>query len=123
MAGRGKRVEDNVKKHLLLIVLQLAASGNDAFWTQHNMHSGLTHPYPHESNPLARPFVRTTAGTVLYFGIGAGVKIAVPTMLRKHNHSALADAVAVGGIVDNAIGGINSVKGSSPRASNAPRQR
>lgn len=85
-------------KTALLIILQLAASGSDAYFTNRNAHG----PGFYELNPIARPFVRSQRTLAAYFATGAAVKIAVPIMLRKHHHQRLADAIAIAGIADNA---------------------
>jgi F420-0:gamma-glutamyl ligase-like protein len=84
---------------ILLIVLQLAASGSDAFFTRRN----ATRPYFHELNPVARPFVSSEIGTVGYFAGGAAVQISIPFLLRKHGHRRLAETLALTGIADNAV--------------------
>lgn len=89
-----------MKHALLLIVLQLASSGADAFYTDHI----LSRRYSWESNPIARPFVSSRSGRVAYFGGSAALKIALPIELRRHGHPKLAETAAWLGIVDNAQG-------------------
>ena len=85
-------------KTALLIALQLAASGSDAYFT----HRAINPRY-HEHNPIARPFVKTTAWQVSYFSAGAAIKITIPILLRKRHHPKLADTLAIAGIADNAV--------------------
>jgi hypothetical protein len=85
-------------KTALFILLQLAASGADAYYTNRN---AMT-PLFREHNPIARPFMGTRASRIDYFSITAAGKIAVFTLLRKR-HSRTADGIAVAGISDNAF--------------------
>lgn len=85
-------------KTALFIILQLASSGSDAYFTHRN---AMT-PRFHEYNPIARPFVGSTRGTVIYFGGGAALKIGAVCLLRKRGHQRFADALALAGIADNA---------------------
>lgn len=97
-----------MKKHLLMLALQLAASGADAYMTQRNM----SMPQHSEHNPFARTFV--SHGTPLlatYFVAQTGVKLYTVYLLRKHEHQQLADAVAVAGIADNTYGAVTSTLG------------
>lgn len=92
-------------KHvLLMIVLQLAASGADA-WTTHR---GLALGAP-ELNPLARPFVGSTGGQVVFFGGGAAMKIVVPWALRRRGHARMATVAEIVGIVDSGGAAGNNV--------------
>lgn len=88
-----------MKHALLMIVLQLASSGADAYYTHHTAAAGTRFD---EHNPIARPFVHSTGGQVGYFGVTAGLKIATPIILRRKGHPKLADVFAVGSIADNA---------------------
>lgn len=92
-------------KHVLLIILQLAAAGNDAYWTHRNTQSQWGY---RENNPIARPFVKSTSGTVLYFSITTGLQLTTPEILRKRGHNKLADVTALAGIADNASGAVYS---------------
>jgi hypothetical protein len=84
--------------HILLIVLQLAASGSDAYFT----HRNLTRPGFYEHDPIARPFVRDTPHLVGYFSADAAVKIGTAELLRKFHHRRISAIVSVGGITDSA---------------------
>ena len=86
-------------KTALLIVLQLAASGSDAYFT----HVNSTYPHFREHNFIARPFMGSTSGQVIFFGGGAALKIGAVALLRKR-HPRFADALALAGIADNAYG-------------------
>jgi len=90
-------------KTFLLIVLQLAASGSDAYFTHKQLASRGV-----EFDPIARPFVRTTTGQVAYFGSTAAISIAVPYELRKHRHERLADLASIAAIADSATGAAQS---------------
>lgn len=81
-------------KTALLIVLQLAASGSDAYFTHRNLEHGR------EDNPIVRPFVGNTSKQVIYFSSMAAMKIVIPHLVRK-KHSRMADVMAVAGIADN----------------------
>lgn len=89
-----------MKHALLLIVLQLASSGADAYYTNRIME----HPWGFELNPVAKPFVGSRAGRITYFSVTAGAKIALPIALRRHGHEKLASIAAWSGIADNAGG-------------------
>jgi hypothetical protein len=86
-----------MKHHLLIIILQLAATGADAWRTDANMT-----PRGIEQNPLSAPFVRTRPSRILYFGASATIKIALPIALRRHGHDRLATVAEWAGIADNA---------------------
>lgn len=109
-----------MKHTILLIVLQLAATGADAYYTNRNWESA---GHPHEINPIARPFVSTRGGRIAYFSATAALKIALPLELRKHGHPKLATVAAVLGIADNAEAAAvsaNGLKVEKPQAGPAP---
>ena len=85
-------------KTAILIALQLVASGSDAYFTHRN---ALT-PAFHEYNPVARPFVRSAPGQMLYFGGQAALKIAAVHLLKKRGHTKVARGFGLAGIADNA---------------------
>lgn len=87
-------------KGILFIVLQLASSGSDAYFTNRSAQT----KHFQELNPIARPFVNSPKTLVPYFALGAGTKIALPIILRRRHHERLADAFALAGIADNATG-------------------
>ncbi len=99
-----------MKHALLMIVLQLASSGADAFYTDRVMQSY----HPHEHNPIAEPFVGSRSGRVAYFSVTAGMKIALPIELRRHGHEKLATSSELFGIADNAAGAVWSANGIHP---------
>lgn len=86
---------------VLILLLQLSATGNDAYWTDRNLQQ-CSHC---EYDPIARPFVKNRAGLVAYFSASAAVKIAVPYELRKHHHGKIARVLEVYGIGDSVYGG------------------
>lgn len=88
-----------MKHALLVIILQLASSGGDAYFTNRNMQMGAR-----EMNPTVRPFVQSQNSRIVFFGVSAAFKIAVPIELRRHGHSKLATAAEILGIVDSAQG-------------------
>jgi hypothetical protein len=90
-------------KTALFILLQLAASGADAYYTNRN---AMT-PLFREHNPIARPFMGTRESLIDYFSITAAGKIAAFILLRK-KHARFADGVAIAGISDNAAAAIFS---------------
>lgn len=95
-----------MKKHLLLIALQLAAAGNDAYWTNRGManaHNGITFT---ERNPIARPFMRSTATRAVYFSSTTALHLTLPSVLRKHGYTRIANFVEYEGIVDNGVCGV-----------------
>jgi hypothetical protein len=87
-----------MKKHALMILLQLAASGADSYLTNRNMHQNN----PHEANPIARPFVRHEFPLAGYFAATAAGHVLAAEQLRAHQHSRLAALAEVEGLVDNA---------------------
>ena len=91
-------------KTALLIIMQLAASGSDAYYT----HRCMQFPVHSEKNPIARQFVGSTSGQVFYFSAGAALKIVGAYWLRKHHHQKWADVAAVTGVADSAGGALYS---------------
>lgn len=85
----------------VLVMLQLAASGTDAYYTNRNMQlKGAT-----EHTTYARPFVtRGTAGVVTFFALDAGIKLEVAHLLRRKTKPLVGNGFAVVGITDNTIG-------------------
>lgn len=84
----------------VLIILQLAASGADAFYTNR----GMDFPQFHEHDPIAKPFIKTTPDRIAYFSVTAAIPIVGTHLLRKHHHEKLADGLAVAFIADSATG-------------------
>lgn len=88
-----------MKHVLLVIILQLASTGGDAYFTNRNMQMGAR-----EMNPSVRPFVQSQASRIFFFSASAAFKIAVPIELRRHRHNKIATAAEILGIVDSAQG-------------------
>ncbi len=88
----------SMKKHIAMVLLQLAASGFDAYYTHRNVivSRGV------ELDPVAAPFVHSTPALVTYFSADAAVKIYVTHELRRHGHKAMADLMSTAGFVDSA---------------------
>lgn len=87
-------------KSALLIILQLAATGSDAYFTNRNAQMrGFQ-----EHNPISRPFMGSTSFRVSYFSAEAAGKVAVPILLRKKHHEHMALAFSAAAIADNAEG-------------------
>lgn len=87
---------------ILTIALQLAASGADAYYTDRNLSQDQSRYVVREDNPVSRLFVQTRAGRVAYFSVTAGIKIALPQILRKHHHNRVARILEISDIADNA---------------------
>ena len=89
-----------MKKHLLIVVLQLVASGADAYYTDKNQHL----PRHYELNPIARQFIGSRPSLIGYFGAQTALKLELPTLLRKRGHGRMAETVQAAAILDNASG-------------------
>ena len=83
---------------ILFIVMQLGASGADAYYT----HTVVVEQRQIEHNPIAKPFMHSTRNEVAYFSVTTAVKIAAPIVLRHRHHEKLATALALMSIADNA---------------------
>jgi hypothetical protein len=90
-------------KTALLVIMQLAASGSDAYFNRRNLGTRDWR----ERDPIARPFVQSDKGIVIYFSATAGLKITAAHLLKKHHHK-LSDFASVYGIIDNSEGAIFS---------------
>ena len=86
-------------------VTQLAASATDAYATYLNTQRF----HFRENDPIARPFMGSTAGLATFFILDAGIKLGASTLLRHQGHRRWARAVQVFGIADNAEGGVFSL--------------
>ena len=93
-----------MKRHVFIVILQLAVSGADAYFTNADQRQVLHH----EQNPIARQFVGSTAGIVTYFSAQTAIKLTLPAWLRKHNHRRIAELAEIAGIADNATCATNS---------------
>lgn len=89
-----------MKKHLLAVVLQLAASGADAYYTDRALHR----PGWREHNPVTRTLVHDRGTLAAYFSVTAAGHVALPYWLRRRGHGKLAGWAGVEGIADNAEG-------------------
>jgi|SRR5271165_7405614 len=88
------------KHAVLLAVVQLAASGADAYYTNRNMQRN----HGVELDPLERPFVHNPASLTALFATEAAGTIYSAYWLRKHDHAKMADAGAAGLIASHAYG-------------------
>ena len=86
------------KKELLWDAGQLAASGADAYITDW----GRQQPNFRELNPVARPFMGSRAGLVVFFGAGAAGNIILGHYLHRHGHGKLEIMQRSAGIIGNA---------------------
>jgi hypothetical protein len=86
-------------------VAQLAASASDAYVTYRNTQRSRFR----ENDPIASPFMGSTAGLATFFILNAGVKLGSPAVLRHYGHRRWARAVQVFGISDNAEGAVFSL--------------
>jgi len=86
-------------------VSQLAASATDAYATYRNMERS----HFRENDPIARPFMGSTAGLATFFTLDAGVKLGSAAVLRHYGHARWARAVQLFGVADNAEGGLFSM--------------
>jgi hypothetical protein len=89
-----------MKTTLLLIALQLASNGSDAYFTGRSLSSGGYY----ERDPIAKPFVTTTRGRVSYFSATASLSIAVPWYMRRHGKRRLAELGSLATIADSTTG-------------------
>lgn len=88
-----------MKTALLMIALQLASSGADAYTTRWGQQHGWR-----EDNPIARRLVGTDKGTAVFFGGTAAWNLGTAHLLRHFHHRKLARVWEAGGIATNAEG-------------------
>ncbi|HWY55173.1 MAG TPA: hypothetical protein VNZ03_11965 [Terriglobales bacterium] len=86
-------------------VSQLAASATDAYATYRNTQRSQFR----ENDPIAKPFMGSTAGLATFFILDAGVKLGSSALLRRQGHRRWARAVQVFGVADNAEGAFFSL--------------
>jgi hypothetical protein len=86
-------------------VAQLAASATDACVTYRNTQRSSFR----ENDPVASPFMGSTAGLATFFILDAGVKLGSSALLRHYGHRRWARGVQVFGISDNAEGAVFSL--------------
>lgn len=84
--------------HLVMTGAQLVASGADAYYT----HQSLLNPRVFERNPIARPFVNTTRGQVIFFSTQTVIKLGAAEFLRRKHHTVFEYSFRTYGILDNA---------------------
>ena len=87
-----------MKTWLMLVALQLGASGTDAFYTHQ------ANPR-YEQNPIAKPFMGSTAGQVAFFGGGAALRIGLSYALHK-KHPKIADGILIEGTGENTFSAV-----------------
>ena len=97
-------------KTILLIALELAASGSDAYFTHRNL---TTFPF-REHNPIMQPFVRNTPSMVITFAASSGGFIFSEHWLRRHGKGKFADTLAAGDISAHIWGAAYSAKNYKP---------
>ncbi len=90
---------------IALVALDGAAKAADSFATRENIDGGGA-----EYNPMARPFVRTTAAQVAATAALFGAEIAAAYLLHRRRHDNLGRAVLVGGAIVNGLGAASSFK-------------
>jgi hypothetical protein len=105
-SAQGSRPE---KKHwskhaVLLAVVQLAASGADAYYTNRNMQRN----HGEELDPIERPFVHNPVTLTALFATEAAGTIYSSYWLRKHDHGKMADAGAASLIASHTYGAVYS---------------
>lgn len=89
-----------MKKHLLLLALQLASGVADFHYTNRNAHT----PNFIEHDPIARPFVtHSTAERAAYFAVTVGGAIATAELLDHFGHAKPALALRAAQIADNGL--------------------
>jgi|HubBroStandDraft_1064217.scaffolds.fasta_scaffold314239_1 hypothetical protein len=93
------------KKHwskhaVVLAVVQLAATGADAYYTNRN----IQRYHGEELDPIERPFVHNPATLTALFATEAAGTIYSSYWLRKHDHGRMADAGALSLIASHAYG-------------------
>lgn len=78
-----------MKHAILMLVLQLASNGADAYLTNRNLHT----PRFVERNPLERPFVHNTGTLAGSFAVETSGALYLEHLLRKRGHAKLATAL------------------------------
>ena len=86
-----------MKKHLLMIALQLASHGADAYYTNDTMQRH----HHHEYDPLISHFVHQPTGVALTFSVTTAATIIGERWLHKR-HNKLADTFIVGDTANSA---------------------
>jgi hypothetical protein len=88
------------KHAVVLAVVQLAATGADAYFTNRNMQRN----HGEELDPIERPFVHNPATLTALFATEAAGTIYSAHWLRQHDHGKMADAGAASLIASHAYG-------------------
>jgi len=90
---------------IALVALDGAAKAADSYATLKNIKGGGA-----EYDPLARPFVHTTAVQVVATGALFAGEIAAAYLLHKRRHDHMARVLLIGGATMNALGATTSFK-------------
>lgn len=90
---------------IFLVSLDGAAKTADSFFTRKNIDGGGD-----EYNPLARPFVHTTAIQITAMAALFGTEIATAYLLHRRRRDNLAHATLAGGAVMNGLGAADSFR-------------
>ena len=94
---------------IALVTLDGAAKAADSYITRRNIAGG-----GEEYNPMARPFVHTTAAQVVATGALLGAEIATAYLLHRRRHDYMGRAVLMGGAVMNGLGAASSFRDRVP---------
>ena len=93
------------RQNLALFALDGSLKATDAYLTHRNIAQYHRQGLPVvEVNPIARPFVPTTAGQIAFFSGSYAVAIGASYWLHKHNHHRLERAVSLFSISNSAVG-------------------
>jgi len=90
---------------ITLVALDGAAKAMDSFATRKNIDGG-----GEEYNPMARPFVHTTAVQVAATAALFGAEVAAAYLLHRRHHDNMGRVVLIGGAVMNGLGAASSIK-------------
>jgi hypothetical protein len=96
-----------VKRTLLLIALQLAANGADAYYTNRNIRNGNFH----ETDLIAKPFTHGTVSMSAWAAAGMAGTLYSEMWLRHRGHGRWADALAIGDVSGHTYGAVSSREG------------
>jgi hypothetical protein len=121
-AGRGHTADVASVKHFVwIVILRLAASGSDAYYTNRNLHLNLHETGFQEHNPLMRPFVHNTTDLSLSFAASnGGLTFAEYRLLKRHIK--LSNAVAAIDFAGHVWGATTSAEGDRDvRLASVPR--
>src|SRR5271166_4991087 len=96
-----------MKRTLLIIALQLAANGADAYYTYDNM----GRPHFHEVDPVASPFTHNTSTLVGGSALSIAGSLLLERKLRHQGKTRWADALAAAQVAGHTYGAITSRDG------------